>query len=73
MCNCINKSAFKEDFDGKIEKKVENWADLKGIVKHKARLDEKYSKWGEETDEKEGFLDDDCAILVKKDRKNTNG
>jgi hypothetical protein len=44
MCNCINKSAFKEDFSDKIEKKMGLRTEIEGLRKHKAYLDEKYKE-----------------------------
>ena len=33
MCNCINKTAFKEDFHDKIEKKIEIQKEIEAIKK----------------------------------------
>lgn len=42
MCNYINKSAFNKSFIEKVSPESANWADIRGLKKHKIWIDEKY-------------------------------
>jgi len=73
MCNCINKSAFNKSFIEKVSPESANWADIRGLKKHKIWIDEKYRDLEEildnyiaKTDEKEGVVSENTGKHIHK-------